>query len=54
MFNLLVGKIKILLCFFFLFLVICNSFLVIPVVKENARLKIAIHFSTGATIAALK
>ena len=39
-FNLLLARPTNLLCFFFLFLVICKIFFIILVVKENARLKI--------------
>ena len=53
LFNLLLGDITILLCFFFLFLVICNNFLLIPVVKEK-KLKLAFNVSTGAPITVVK
>ena len=42
LFNLLLAYITILLCFFFFFLVIFNNFFIIPVVKENARVKDAL------------
>ena len=38
----------ILLCFFFLLLVIFNSFFTISVQTENARLKLALVIPTGA------
>ena len=41
---------KILLRFFFLFLVISNTFFIIPVVKENARLKLAFDIPTRTPI----
>ena len=40
LFNLLVASITILLCFFFLFCVVFNSFFIIPVNIENVRLKV--------------
>ena len=49
LFNLLLDSITILLCFFFLFLVVF-SFLMIPVEIENARLKLAFTIPTGAPI----
>ena len=48
--NLLLASITILLCFFFLFLVVFNSFFTIPVVTENARLQPALIIPTGAPI----
>ena len=51
--NLLLANITILLCFF-LFLVVCNSLFMIPVVKENARLKLALNISSGAPITVAK
>ena len=36
--------------FFFFFLVICNNFLVIPVVRENIKVKLALAIPTGAPI----
>ena len=50
LFNLLVAKITILLCFFFLCFVVFNSFFMIPVEIENARLKLALAIPTGAPI----
>ena len=49
-FNLLLASITILLCFFFFFLVIFNNFFVIPVVKENTRVKDAFANPTGTPI----
>ena len=46
-FNLGVAKIKILLCFFFLFPVVCNSFYT---KIENARLKRSLTITTGAPV----
>ena len=51
LFNLLLANIAILLCFFFLFLVVFNSFFTIPVEIENARLKLALTNPTGAPMA---
>ena len=48
--NLLLANIRILLCFFFLFLVIFNNFLTIPVVKEKIKVKLALAIPTGAPI----
>ena len=50
LFNLLVAKITILLCFFFLCFIVFNSFFMIPVEIENARLKLALAIHTGAAI----
>ena len=50
LFNLLLASITILLCFFFLFLVVFNSFFTNPVVIENARLQLALIIPTGAPI----
>ena len=43
-----VAIITILLCFYFLFLVVFNSFFIMPVEIKNARLKLALAISTGA------
>ena len=48
LFNLLQASISILLCFFFLFLVIFHRFLMIPVEIENAKLKLALVIPRGA------
>ena len=50
LFNLLLAKIRILLCFFLLFLVVFNSFYKIPVQIENAILKLALANPNGAAI----
>ena len=50
LFNLLLTSITILLCFFLLFIVVFNSFFMIPVEIENARLKLALIIPTGAPI----
>ena len=52
--NLLLASIIILLCFFFLFCVAFNSFFMIPVVIENAKLKLTLDFPTDTPIAAAK
>ena len=49
LFNLLLASITILLCFL-LFLVIFHSFFIIPVVKENARVKLALATETPITL----
>ena len=50
LFNLLLANITILLCFFFLFYAVFNNFYIIPVVNENAKLKLALAIPTGAPI----
>ena len=50
LFDLLLASITILLRFVFLFLVVFNSFFMIPVEIENARLKLALIIPTGAPI----
>ena len=51
LFNLLLASITILLCFFFLFLIVFNSFFAVPVVIENARLTLALIIPTGVPVA---
>ena len=46
--SLLLAKIRILSCFFFLFLVVFNNFFVIPVAKENNIVNPALAIPTGA------
>ena len=46
--SLLLVNLKILSCFFFLFLVVLNNFLIIPVVREKNRVKLALTIPTGA------
>ena len=48
--SLLLPNIRILSCFFFLFLVILSNFLIIPVVKEKIKVKLALAIPTGAPI----
>ena len=48
LFNLLLANITVLLCFFFSFLVVFNSFFTIPVEIGIARLKLAFTIPTGA------
>ena len=48
--SLLLAKIRILSCFFFLFLVIFSNFLTIPVVREKIKVKLALAIPTGAPI----
>ena len=45
---LLLANIKILSCFFFLFLVIFSNFLTIPIVREKNKVRLALSISTGA------
>ena len=49
-FNLLLASITIALCFFFSFLVILNNFFILPVVKENIKLKLELAIPTAAPI----
>ena len=46
--SLLLANIRILSCFFFLFLVIFSNFLTIPAVREKNKVKLAIAIPTGA------
>ena len=46
--SLLLANIRILSCFFSLFLVMLSNFLIIPVVKEKIKVKLALDISTGA------
>ena len=48
--SLLLANIRISSCFFFLFLVIFSNFLIIPVVREKIRLKLAVAIPTGTPI----
>ena len=48
--NLLLARITILLCLFFLFLVVFKNVLTILVVIENARLQLALIIPTSAPI----
>ena len=50
LFNLLLASITILLCVFFLFLVVFNSFFTIPVKIENVKLKLAFTIPAGAPV----
>ena len=54
LFNLLLASITILFCFSFFFLFIFNSFFIIPVVKENARVKKALASTAGIPITLVK
>ena len=47
-FSLLLANIRILSCFFFLFLVMFCNFLIGPVVREKIRVKLAPAIPTGA------
>ena len=46
--SLILANIRILSSFFFLFLVILNNFLIIPVVREKIKVKLALAIRTGA------
>ena len=46
--SLLLANVRILSCFFFFFLVVLNNFLVIPVVREKIKVKLALAIPTGA------
>ena len=48
LFSLLLATLRILSCFFFLFLVILSNFLIIPVVKEKIKVKLAPAIPIGA------
>ena len=50
LFNLLLANITILLCFFFLFLLVFNNFFTSPVENENVRLRLALAIATGVPI----
>ena len=50
LFNLILANIPILLCFFFLFLVVFTNFLTSPVDNENARIRLALAIPTGVSI----
>ena len=54
LFNLLLQSTRILLCLFFLFLVICNNFFIIHVVKENTIVKLTLAIPAGAPITLAK
>ena len=45
---------RILLCFLFLFLAMLNNFFVIPVAKENTRVKIALAIPAVAPVTVVK
>ena len=46
--SLLLANIRILSCFFFFFLVMLSNFLIIPVVGEKIKVKLALAILTGA------
>ena len=46
--SLLLAKVRILSCFFVLFLVMLSNFFVIPVVKQNIKVKLVVAIPTGA------
>ena len=50
LFNLLLATITILLCFFFLVLIVFKNFFTNPVVIKNARLQIALMIPKGVPI----
>ena len=45
--SLLLAKIRTLSCFFFSCLVILSNFLIVPVVKEKIKVKLALAIPTG-------
>ena len=45
--NLLLANIGILSCFFFFFLVVLSKFLMLPVVKETIKVKLALVIPAG-------
>ena len=54
LFNLLLANIRILSCFFALFLVVLNNIFDIPVVKEKINVKPALAIPTGVPITLVK
>ena len=46
--TLLLANIRILSCFFFFVLVVLNNILIIPVVREKIKVKLALAIPTGA------
>ena len=50
MFNFFLARVTISLCFFFSFLVVFNNFFMIPIVKENTNLKLALAIPTRVSI----
>ena len=50
LFNFILASITIFLCFFFLFLVVFDSIIVIPAEIEKTRVKLARTIPTGAPI----
>ena len=50
LFSLLLANIRILLCFFFVFLVMFSTFLMIPVYREKIKVKLAHAIPIGAPI----
>ena len=47
--SLLLAKIRILSCFFFLYLIVFNNLFIIPVAKENTVINTALVIPTAAT-----
>ena len=48
LFSLLLANIRTLSCFFFLFLVMLSNFLIIPIIREKIKIKLALAIPTGA------
>ena len=46
--NLLLANIRMLSCFFFLFLIMLNNFLIIPIVREKIEVRLALAIPAGA------
>ena len=54
LFKLLLASTRILLCSYFLFLVVLNNFFIIPVIKENKIVKLAPAILAGTPITLAK
>ena len=54
LFHLLLASIAVLLCFLFLFLVILSSSCIIPIVRENVKVILALAFPGGTAITLVK
>ena len=48
--HLLLASISVSSCFFFFFIVVLSNFLMIPVVREKIKVKLALAIPTGAPI----
>ena len=52
--RLILVNIRIVLCFFLLFLVLFSNFLIIPVVREKIKVKVALAIPAGAPTTLVK